>query len=162
MNWAVNPEAASALEKTAQDIDTLLIPLSELNNSQQYVQKIHNIIRAGNSSWIPSRVHWTYVKELDQLINELELASEQDSCETEHEQIYDKPNQSIPYEYRTSPISQTKLAQYWGGDMTRKKLREMIDTGHLNMDRMTNHKFRFDMRQLPPHVKNRLSGGYSI
>ncbi len=157
ISWGIKLEVCSALERKAQDIDMLLIPLSRINSYKEYVKKISNIIRNGNSEWMPYRVHWTYIKELDEVINELELADEQYSADTEQEEISNKLAQAIPYEYQTSPMSQTELAEFWGGDMTQKKIRQMIDTGCLNIDQIGRQKFMFDMRQLPPHVKRKLA-----
>ena len=36
-------------------------------------------------------------------------------------------SEDIPGEYRTSPMSQKELADLYGGDVTQKKIRAMID-----------------------------------
>ena len=64
--------------------------------------------------------------------------------------------EDIPGEYRTAPMSQTELANLYGGDMTQKKIRAMIDSGILRVICQTRQTFIFDKRQLPPHVKEKL------
>jgi hypothetical protein len=83
MNWGVKPEVCDILEEMARDIDMLLVPLSGINKCRDYVRKVSKIIRDGNSRWQPYRVHWTYLKELDDVINEIELAGEDISTYTE-------------------------------------------------------------------------------
>ncbi len=90
INWVVKQKAASILERMAQDIGLLLIPLSGISSCEEYVKKVSKILRNGNQEWMSYYIPWTFIKELDEVIKELELACEQDSADTEQDEIFDK------------------------------------------------------------------------
>lgn len=71
INWQIKADAASVLEKTARDIDRLLLPLSDVRGCEKYADKVAKVLRNGNPKWRPCRVQWTYVKELDEMIQGL-------------------------------------------------------------------------------------------
>ena len=72
MNWFVEAKAVSSLEKTARKIDKLLLPLSKIKSCKEYAEKVNKILRNGTPKWMPCSIQWTYVKELDEFIKELE------------------------------------------------------------------------------------------
>ncbi len=58
----------------------------------------------------------------------------------------------IPCEQRTPPLSLSRMAQYWGGDMTAKKVRSMVDKGLLRVIQINRQTYIFDTSLLPKHV----------
>jgi len=58
----------------------------------------------------------------------------------------------IPPERRSTPLSLTRMAQYWGGEMTTKKLRAMIDKDTLKVIPLSRQMFIFDTKYLPAEV----------
>lgn len=66
--------------------------------------------------------------------------------------------EDIPGKNRTSPpMSQTELAELWGGSMTQKTISSMIKSHALRAIPMSRQTFIFDKSQLPPRVINTLS-----
>jgi len=63
----------------------------------------------------------------------------------------------IPPESRTSPLSLTRMAQYWGGDMTAKKIRALIRSGRLKAIELNRQSFVFDTEYLPKKVIEKVS-----
>jgi hypothetical protein len=61
----------------------------------------------------------------------------------------------IPPERRSAPLSLTRMAQYWGGDMTPKKLRSMIASESLKVIEINRQTFIFDTKYLPADVINK-------
>jgi len=61
-------------------------------------------------------------------------------------------SQEIPCEHRSAPLSLKRMAELWGGDITAKKLRAMIDNRRLHVDRINRQTFVFDTRDLPSYV----------
>lgn len=97
MNWSVKQDAAEVLEKIVKDIEVLLVPLNRNSNFEEYVKKIPQILRNGNSEWTYSRVPWTYLKDLDEAIKEFEYICEQNLDFEELDSIFDSLPQAIPY-----------------------------------------------------------------
>lgn len=58
----------------------------------------------------------------------------------------------IPPEYRSAPLSLKRMAELWGGDMTAKKLRTMIDNGQMPVEKINRQTFVFDTRNLPDRI----------
>jgi len=66
--------------------------------------------------------------------------------------------EDIPGKNRTSPpMSQTELAELWGGSMSQKTISSMIKSHALRAIPMSRQTFIFDKSQLPPRVINTLS-----
>ena len=61
-------------------------------------------------------------------------------------------SQEIPPEYRSAPLSLKRMAELWGGDMTAKKLRAMIDNHRIRVEKINRQTFVFDTRDLPSYV----------
>lgn len=59
---------------------------------------------------------------------------------------------NIPPEHRSAPLSLKRMAELYGGDMTTKKLRAMIDNGRVHVEKINRQTFIFDMRDLPGYV----------
>jgi len=59
----------------------------------------------------------------------------------------------LPSERRSTPMSLTRMAQYWGGDMTPRKLRAMIKAGSIKVEKINRQTFVFDIEKLPAHVQ---------
>jgi hypothetical protein len=89
-------------------------------------------------------------------IAEIHKLSERCRIKDEPSSVKINETNDIPGEYRTSPMSQTELANLWGGDMMQKKIRAMIDSGTLRAIKQSRQTFIFDKRQLPEHVKEKL------
>jgi hypothetical protein len=157
MNWVINQDSAAVLEKMAHDIEMLIISLSHYSYFEECVKKISDILHSVNSERLSYRIPWTFVKELDEIIEELELSYQNKTVWSELDDTVDMAYQHIPYEYRTSPMSRTKLAKIWGGDMTYGKIKQMIESGRLNVEQIEEQKYVFDIRQIPPHVQGRFS-----
>jgi len=64
--------------------------------------------------------------------------------------------QEIPTDRRSSPLSLTRMAQYWGGEITVKKLRSMIKLGRLKVIQINRQTFIFDTQYLPTEVINKV------
>jgi hypothetical protein len=58
----------------------------------------------------------------------------------------------IPAARKSAPLSLTRMAQCWGGDMTAKKVRAMIDKGRLSVMPINRQTYVFDTKYLPTHV----------
>ena len=58
----------------------------------------------------------------------------------------------IPPERKSTPLNLIRMAQYWGGDMTVKKIRSMINGGQLRVIKINRQSFIFDTKLLPKHV----------
>lgn len=104
IKWQIESDAASSLEKMARDTDRLLPPLSEVEGCKKYTEKLAKILRNGNPKWMPCRVEWTYIKELDELIKgfELILTQETTSAITKPEIEESRTGPSI-----TPPLNET-------------------------------------------------------
>jgi len=66
------------------------------------------------------------------------------------------PDTEIPAERRTTPLSLERMAQYWGGEMTAKKLKAMIESGRLKAIQLNRQTFVFDTKYLPAEVINKV------
>ncbi|MBA7663220.1 hypothetical protein ES703_71259 [subsurface metagenome] len=62
----------------------------------------------------------------------------------------------IPPERKSAPLSLTQMATHWGGQMTAKKLRAMIDAGTLRVEQINRQTFVFDTDKLPDYVVNKV------
>ena len=62
----------------------------------------------------------------------------------------------IPPERKSTPLSLTRMAQYWGGDITAKKIRSMINSGTLKVIELNRQSFIFETKLLPEHVIKKL------
>jgi hypothetical protein len=76
------------------------------------------------------------------------IAEEQAKKET----VTDSPDIEIPPERRSAPLSLTRMAQYWGGEMTPRKLKAMIGGGSLKAKQLNRQTFVFDTKDLPEKV----------
>jgi hypothetical protein len=65
-------------------------------------------------------------------------------------------SQGIPPEYRSAPLSLKRMAELYGGDMTAKKLRIMIDNGRIPIETINRQAFVFDTRKLPDYVVEKM------
>jgi len=66
--------------------------------------------------------------------------------------VNDQSQSRIPGRHRTLPMPKRALADLWGGDVTVKKVTNMITSGVLRVEQMTRQNFIFDKRDLPQHV----------
>ncbi len=71
--------------------------------------------------------------------------------------IQNSKDQDIPPERRSTPLTITRMAQYWGGDVTYKKIRAMMNNGKLKFIEMGRQSFIFDTKYLPKHVIEKVS-----
>ena len=67
-------------------------------------------------------------------------------------EIDKEAQKEIPPERKTVPLSLSRMAQYWGGDMTPIKIKSMINTGILKVIKLGRQSFIFDTKLLPKHV----------
>lgn len=86
-----------------------------------------------------------------------QLLAEQKEAEkpAEAEQKTDLPKKleaDIPAAHRSPPLSLTRMAECWGGDMTPKKLRNMIKSGSLRVIKLNRQTYVFDTKYLPDEV----------
>jgi len=58
----------------------------------------------------------------------------------------------IPPKYRSAPLSLTRMADLWGGDMTAKKLSAMVKNQRIHVKEINRQTFVFDTRDLPGYV----------
>jgi hypothetical protein len=65
---------------------------------------------------------------------------------------HDESREDIAADRRSVPLSLTRMAQYWGGEMTPKKLRALIDRGTLPVMQLSRQTYIFDTKYLPSHV----------
>ncbi|MHC4440778.1 MAG: hypothetical protein ACYS3S_25800 [Planctomycetota bacterium] len=63
----------------------------------------------------------------------------------------------LPSERRSVPMSLTRMAQYWGGDMTPRKLKAMIKIGSIKVEKINRQTFVFDISKLPVHVQAKVT-----
>jgi hypothetical protein len=68
--WAKYEERLFDLfNKMASDIEKFSIPLLALGEYKQEIESVLKIIRNGSAKWYPCKIEWTYLKNLDSVIN---------------------------------------------------------------------------------------------
>ncbi len=165
--WVVGDEPRF-IELYTERMEKLATPLLKLRQYKKLIDRFLKLIRNEQGEWKPCYVQWSYIKELDKLIKEVDIICKQQQnnlLETkEHkserystepisqEQFQRISHIKIPPERRSAPLSLNRMAQYWGGDMTAKKLRSMIDSKSLKAYRMNRQTFIFDTEYLPAEV----------
>jgi hypothetical protein len=74
--WCLNdPNEADSLDELASRVETLLLPLFKDNNYKPIATRAIHVIRNGQPRWRPGRVQWSYIKDLDSVIKELDIAT---------------------------------------------------------------------------------------
>jgi hypothetical protein len=86
-------------------------------------------------------------------LKKVESIAEQQETETKDIITADA---NIPAERRTTPLSLERMARYWGGEMTAKKLKAMIESGRLKAIQLNRQTFVFDTKYLPAEVINKV------
>lgn len=66
------------------------------------------------------------------------------------------PSDEIETENQTAPTSLRTVADAWGGDMTPRKLRQLIDDGQYKCHCMGRQLFVFDKNEIPRNVADQL------
>jgi hypothetical protein len=72
-NWTVQYAEAQRLETVARQIDLLLASFQGNPRCQRLVEAVRGALRNGCSRWKATVLPWTYVKQLDQLLEKLTL-----------------------------------------------------------------------------------------
>lgn len=121
------------------------IVMLKKNSSAEWWNGIQNICRRAE----------TTVDTFDP-ITEIHEFSEKYRLKDEPSLVKTSEEEDIPGEHRTSPMSQTELADLWGGDMTQKAIKRMMKKKNLRYKKQSRQKFIFDKRDLPKHVKDKL------
>jgi len=111
------------------------------------------------SNWTLDRNLWDSTTRLSFLRNWQERARR--LLETKHANLGNghdaSPNDvAIPAERMSPPMSLKTMVEFWGGDMTTKKLRQMINNGHIKVKEINRQTFIFDTLLLPAHVKEKI------
>jgi hypothetical protein len=75
--WSLQHEEVRHLETLAQLIDTLLATLERSPQCGSLIQEVRSILRNGSSKWRPQDLPWTYVRQLDQLLDRLKCARQE-------------------------------------------------------------------------------------
>ena len=75
--WSLQHEEVRYLETLAQLIDTLLETLERSPQCGSLIQEVRSILRNGSSKWRPQDLPWTYVRQLDQLLDRLKCARQE-------------------------------------------------------------------------------------
>jgi hypothetical protein len=71
--WTVQYAEAQRLETLARQVDLLLAALQGNPRCQRLVEAVRGILRNGSSRWKATALPWTYVRQLDQLLEKLTL-----------------------------------------------------------------------------------------
>lgn len=75
--WSLQHEEVRHLETLAQLIDALLGTLERSPQCGSLIQEVRSILRNGSSRWRPQDLPWTYVRQLDQLLDRLKCARQE-------------------------------------------------------------------------------------
>ncbi|MFC1738561.1 hypothetical protein ACFL1G_05880 [Planctomycetota bacterium] len=151
-SWLVPHIISWQLENEVLYVEKLLIPLFEIPKYKSLADSATKIVRNNSPKWSAERVRWSYIMELDEVIKQVENASKQNKEEQEPITIKEPTDISIPSERRSAPLSLARMAQYWGGEITAKKLRTMINNDRLQVYKINRQTFIFDIKFLPEHV----------
>ncbi|MHC4068755.1 MAG: hypothetical protein ACYSR8_04145 [Planctomycetota bacterium] len=93
------------------------------------------------------------IEPLKDVANKLAGMFLQEQMESEQETAPARESsEEIPPERKSAPLSLSRMAQYWGGEMTSKKLRAMIESGSLKVIKINRQTFIFDTEYLPAEV----------
>ena len=69
--------------------------------------------------------------------------------------LTENATEEIPPERQTPPLTLRQMAECFGAGITPKKLRKMIDDGHLKVKKIHRQSFVFDTNDLPDYVKKK-------
>lgn len=80
--WVVNKYHCYSFETKAREMEELAAPLCRLPPYRELIDKLVKLIAKGQREWKPCHLEWTYVKQLHELVNELELVYQEWQAKT--------------------------------------------------------------------------------
>jgi len=142
-----------------------IFPLLVNEQYKTLAERAIKVIMNDLPKWYPRKVQWSYIKELDEIIRDFEYTLRLDALKRNigswrEDNLTDikrtKNFQRIPSERKSAPLSLTRMANYWGGEMTPKKLKYMIKNQYIGAEQINRQTYVFDIEKLPDWVKEKV------
>lgn len=126
----IDPSSAATFEHFACETEKHLSHLMRDNKYKVLVEKAKNTIRNGLPKWQPCIVQWTYIKDLDEIIKEIETAI--DIIKYDHDNKTDSTNKIVE-----KTIEEKKEEAKINGEGGKKK-----EEKDVNIQRATEEKIK--------------------
>lgn len=154
-----DPEFKSYIEHVIE----LSLPLFKNKDYKELARNIIKTVTNDQPEWWPGEVQWSYVAELDRMIQECRLArniynqvnDEIPFVSIESNKIF-KPAIQIPAEFKSAPMSLKELAGCFGQGTNASKIRTMMRIGSIKFEMINRQSYFFDLRTLPQYVQDKI------
>lgn len=147
----------------AMMVERELLTLFQNTQYMQLAERVTIIIKNESPVWYPSKVKWTYIKEIDELIEFIKHEIKIYLSENTHDDIIKSSSikniknstNEIPAEHKSPPMSLSEMARHFRLTST-KKIRSMIDNKAIKIEKINRQTYYFDLRTLPDYVRQKI------